>query len=1789
LNHFPISVSQIAEGMTNASSTLAAAGNTFEQSVALLTAANTTMQNAAKASTGLRTIAARIRNTKTDLEELGEDMTDAKYEEVVQKLTDFGVALKDVNGNYRSTYDIMADIAKKWDSLSSMQQSALATELSGTRQQAVFYSIINQFKEASGAMDQMSNSAGELEKSYSIYMDSAQAKINQFKAGFQELSTSIFSSKTLGNIVGIGSSILNIANAMAKANTLLPSIIASIGAIKAYKLRSTFESFASLATGSKIGLILTAISGIMSLINTFKDMGEFFGWWEPDEAEEVKRSASDIEAELKQLNDTAATTAKNFRDLKSESDQIIPRFVELSSGVDKFGKNVSLTDSEYEEYISLSNKLAEMFPSINMGMDINGNAMLNLGSNADTLTESLNALVEAQRKVANQEISNKLPDAIKDINELNEQVDKVHNARIVSRQKIQKEVYEMGVKYKSGSLGYSPVSWITSDQFGSESERESAAYEAILKAAQIGVKGNIEKHKNSEGDYWFSIKWNYDSFDPEKAKQVYEDGLKQNQRVVEDINERIKERWKSINPMLSAWMETDSTYNTLSDKMQDIAKSVVSGLNFEELGITTESGIKDYITNNIIAPLNNSGDDVKDAFENITNWQEQLKNGEITSEEFATKVKGAFDQLKNGMSPDAISAFITGLKNAGFEGETFDEIVGKIAESWSKVNERGVAALTDISDSLSALKTKYDIITKAQDEMFDGSVTADTIKALKDAIGEAKDVSYLDFLYEENGAVKLNIKAWKEYSDREIVSNKQSIEDTIGALQDEREELEERKKALYGSNESAHQWLSDLDNIDEALRENSDEIEANQNKLKLYETLYDNAALNLDAYSVALDNFKNVAEKINNVSDSLTTVADIQERVRNGFTLSLEEAVKFAEVYPEILNNASATADGQIRLNSSVVNSFISGKELELKADLNTKINELTAEREKVASQKAFAETQLRIIKQVGEGEGKISKETAEYRINIMNILRDKLAKAYNDETLANKLACEAMDGNWFELDKQIAAVANDSSRNMANAAYDIAENMANNLVKTRSELQATAQQAFNLIQVLLGNTPVADLIGKIGGGVITRGASITLSSGSYNGTKYTKDNPASIALKDFVSGLETEIKNYDRAMQQIDGQIATLRALRNTSLEKMSTAYKDALKKASNGQSESKSKSSGSTSDDDNWFIRQYKMHNHLLNMDAEAVKDYLDWLDWAYKQAYKEQIITLDDYRKYCEEVYKKLQELFKDYIGDVEHEISMRSAYDSENKKIVSLYKQLIADVEKETKAARAEGLTDTDEYIQYLQKQWRSYTDALKELQDKVTDNAKDSIDKLVDIRIKMIKQDLADQRDAIKERLAMLKEFYDKQKQMLNEQAEEDKYLEEQAQKRKAVVDIQDKLNALELDNSASAMKKKLELRQDLADAQKELDDFETERARKNAEDTLDKMYEQQEKELNAQEELLEQKENDAKALYEQALADIKNGSISLYNEMIQWNDRYGDGIKDTIKNAWEEAYKALEDYKNLFDKTFNGVNLQNATGYIPSQEGWDNSAVAKKGGSSPTNPATTRNTRASSSSSSGSSNNSGNSSASKSTTSTAKSTSASTTVKLDDATKRAVAAAIWNGAMGWGAGADRTKKLTEVFGANNGIQVLVNQGVGSNVVANAAYSYLNMRKKFKGYASGTSNASSGLHSIDELGTETVFQSKNGNKYMMFTGGEKVLSAKASDFLYNFANKGADIISRLFGLGRGFSKLATTGNIQINAGDIIVNGNADRATVSEIRRAQRENLETILKEFKKLNK
>ena len=90
---------------------------------------------------------------------------------------------------------------------------------------------------------------------------------------------------------------------------------------------------------------------------------------------------------------------------------------------------------------------------------------------------------------------------------------------------------------------------------------------------------------------------------------------------------------------------------------------------------------------------------------------------------------------------------------------------------------------------------------------------------------------------------------------------------------------------------------------------------------------------------------------------------------------------------------------------------------------------------------------------------------------------------------------------------------------------------------------------------------------------------------------------------------------------------------------------------------------------------------------------------------------------------------------------------------------------------------------------------------------------------------------------------------------------------------------------------------------------------------------------------------------------------------------------------------------------------------------------------------------------------------------------------------------------------------------------------------------------------------------------------------------MFTGGEKVLNAKASDFLYKFAMSGGSALEHLVQSMFGQDRPGITPpikRVEINMGDIVVQGSADHNTVSEIRRAQRESITRIIKEFNKLS-
>ena len=648
---------------------------------------------------------------------------------------------------------------------------------------------------------------------------------------------------------------------------------------------------------------------------------------------------------------------------------------------------------------------------------------------------------------------------------------------------------------------------------------------------------------------------------------------------------------------------------------------------------------------------------------------------------------------------------------------------------------------------------------------------------------------------------------------------------------------------------------------------------------------------------------------------------------------------------------------------------------------------------------------------------------------------------------------------------------------------------------------------------------------------------------GSSSSNKKTESTVAS-AVADAVSGAISGAVNA--AKGAVSGSV-------NTGKNKTGS---NSNKSNSNSSSNSSSSSSGKSFED------LYREHQHLVAMDKESQEDYLNWLNDAYQKAYKNNEIELEDYYKYQEEVYAGMQDLFRDYLGDNEHLIGMLEHYDNTESQIISIYRNMMSEIEKEIAAARAAGLDDSDEYIQELQGKWMDYFESIADIQEQATDAAKDAVDELVDFRIDMIKQELENEKDALNERLDHLKDFYDKQKEMLQDKYDQEKYLEEQAEKRKSVDDIQTELDQLKYDDSAWAQKRKLELEEELKSAQKDLTDFEKENALDQTMDLLDDLYEQQELLIQQEIDAIDEKLNDPAALYNQALNDIKNNTEELYEQMVEYNNKYGDGNPETVKEMWENAYVALKEYINLFGEAYKDIALANATDYKEPDDSWDTNPVS---GTNPENQPKPEE-------------------------------------KPKEEKKEEPAAP----SLSKGSTITVKKSATHFSSKSGGVRMAsfvpggkytVYQTSGNEVLIGRDGVYTGWIKKtdIVGYATGTRNATAGLHKINEKGSEYVFSDQGNNQYRLFSSGEKVLNASAANWLYDFANSRGgvldNIVSKLTGVVRSIeTRFAGEGKpTEIHMGDIIIQGNADEKTVSDIRKAQRETVNLVLKELNKLKR
>ena len=273
-NNFAISSDGIATALQDSASSLMAAGNNLEQSVAMIAAANKVLQDPNSVGAALRTISLRIRGTSVKvLEEMGEE-TDGVIESVsklqakVKGLS--GVDILTDTGAYKDTYTIIKEIGQVWADMNDINRAALLELLAGKNRSNAMAALLTNMEDLEGAYESAMKAQGSAEAENEKYMNSIQGKIDQFTNSLQTMWKNAISSDVVKIIIDAGTALIKFVDKLG----LIPSILTAIIAIKAFKILTPTISSAATALGLLISESVKTGVGISSLAKNTKVFGD---------------------------------------------------------------------------------------------------------------------------------------------------------------------------------------------------------------------------------------------------------------------------------------------------------------------------------------------------------------------------------------------------------------------------------------------------------------------------------------------------------------------------------------------------------------------------------------------------------------------------------------------------------------------------------------------------------------------------------------------------------------------------------------------------------------------------------------------------------------------------------------------------------------------------------------------------------------------------------------------------------------------------------------------------------------------------------------------------------------------------------------------------------------------------------------------------------------------------------------------------------------------------------------------------------------------------------------------------------------------------------------------------------------------------------------------------------------------------------------------------------------------------------------------------------------------------
>ena len=184
---------ELAVALSKVASQANLAGMSIDYTTALLAKGIETTREAPETiGTALKTVIARMR----EISDYGETLSgDTDVNNVETQLAYVGIALKDNRGELRSTEEVLSDLGKKWDTLNSNQQAAVAKALAGTRQQSRLISMMSNYERVIELEEVAQRSQGATMAQMEKYSSSLEASLNRMTTSWEQIVSTITKSQ----------------------------------------------------------------------------------------------------------------------------------------------------------------------------------------------------------------------------------------------------------------------------------------------------------------------------------------------------------------------------------------------------------------------------------------------------------------------------------------------------------------------------------------------------------------------------------------------------------------------------------------------------------------------------------------------------------------------------------------------------------------------------------------------------------------------------------------------------------------------------------------------------------------------------------------------------------------------------------------------------------------------------------------------------------------------------------------------------------------------------------------------------------------------------------------------------------------------------------------------------------------------------------------------------------------------------------------------------------------------------------------------------------------------------------------------------------------------------------------------------------------------------------------------------------------------------------------------------------------------------------------------------------